>query len=187
MRHLFLIIAGVCLLSLTNAYAHNSSLSSEDQKTETRSEKHLEREKAREERTAQMVAHIDSLIISSNYSFIPLTYNIQPAGTPRNVINPQFRMDVYDEFIDIYLPFIRGIAPPFINTIINCTIPLTSLYKAETTKDGWAISFSSSLFSENNYTFNLEVFTSSGEATLNLSSDLYNTVTYNGTINAVSY
>lgn len=179
MRHLFLLFATLCL---TNAYAHNSSSQNDEMTNETRSEKHQEREQAREQRAAAMTAHIDSMILSKNYDFIPITYSLQPAGMPRNVVNPLFMLEIYNNFIDIYLPYIKGVTPPYINTILNYTIPLTSIYVAETTKDGWLITFSSSLFSENKYTFSIEVISSTGEATLNLSSDLYNTVTYNGRI-----
>jgi hypothetical protein len=55
-------------------------------------------------------------------------------------------------------------------------------YRAEQTAEGWMITFSSSLFSANDYTFTFEVFSSSGGANLTISSVWYNPVFYTGTI-----
>lgn len=146
------------------------------------SQKHLDRVKEREARTAKYEKYMDSLILSHEYSFIPTTFQQQPAGMPRTIYNPNFRLGVYSDFVDVYLPYIKGITPPYYITIINYTLPYIENYVAVQGEDSWTISFKSNLFSVNNYTFTFTIYTKTGEANLDISSNMYNTVTYSGSI-----
>lgn len=170
------------LIALMSGYIASAQLSPEETKRQQEQERHEERVKAREARTAAFKQHMDSVILSHSYAFIPNSFQQQPAGSPHMIANPNFRLDVYPNFTDIYLPYIKGITPPYILTVINYTVTSVDGYTAVQNDQGWTITFKSSLYSANTYTFTLTIYTTTGEAILDLSSDLYNTVTYNGTI-----
>lgn len=176
MRYLFLCLAAMC------SYVAIAQQSPEALRRAADEARHAERVKAREVRTADYVKHMDSVILSHSYSFLPVSFQLQPAGMPRQIYNPNFRLSVYSDFIDVYLPYFKGITPPYFITVINYTIPYIKGYVAIQTEHGWTITFQSTLFSATNYTFTLNVYSTTGEATLDISSDLYNTVTYSGSI-----
>lgn len=154
----------------------------EQHRSQARIAEHQAREKTRELRTAAFAKHIDSLVLTHSYSFIPNTFQMQPAGMPRMIVNPNFRIGVYTDFIDLYLPYFKGITPPYYITVLNYTIVNPQNYLAVQTNEGWTISFNTNLFSVNTYTFTFNIYATTGEAVLNISSDLYNTVTYNGSL-----
>lgn len=154
----------------------------DEHRSQARIAEHQAREKAREIRTASFVKHIDSLVLTHSFSFLPNTFQMQPAGMPRMIVNPNFRIGIYKDFIDIYVPYFKGITPPYYVTVINYTIVNPQGYLAVQTDEGWTVSFSSSLFSANTYKFTFNIYATTGEAILNISSDLYNTVTYNGSL-----
>ena len=58
-------------------------------------------------------------------------------------------------------------------------------YRAEQTNEGWTVTFSTTLFSANDYTFTFDIYSSSGGANLTISSVWYNPVQYSGTITQV--
>ena len=106
----------------------------------------------------------------------------QPAGAMRIINNPHFSVGVWDDTIDICLPYIKGYVPPYYITVLNYTVPGVSNYVAEQTPEGWTVSFSTSLFSASNYTFTFEISSKMGGATLTITNPWYNAVQYNGTI-----
>lgn len=183
MRHILLIAAVMC------SYVGFAQLSAEqlvkkpnDDRSQERIAEHQAREKAREVRTANFAKHIDSLVLSHNFSFTPTSYQMQPAGSMRLTYNPNFKVSVYPDFVDIYVPYIKGITPPYYLTVINYTITSPKGYSAIQTDEGWTVSFKTNLFSINTYTFTFSIYSSTGETTLNISSDIYNTVTYSGSL-----
>lgn len=146
--------------------------------------KHLERVKERAVRHADHVKFVDSLVLSHSFSFKPVSFQREPAGSPRMIYNNIFRVGIYNNFIDLNLPFISGIAPPY--SIVNLNYTLSSAtyenYVAIQGDDSWTITFSSNLFSVNEYNFSLKIYSITSEAILTVSSDVLGTVTYNGTI-----
>ena len=176
MRYLLL------LLALTCSYAASAQTTPEETRKQEEMQRRQEREKEREARTAKFQQQMDSIILTHSYAFLPNQFQQQPAGMPHQIVNPNLRLDVYPDFTDVYLPYIKGITPPYQMTVLNYTISYVEGYSAVQNSQGWVITFKSNLFSVNNYTFTLTVYTATGEAILDLSSDIYNTVTYNGTI-----
>ncbi|MFI3327591.1 MAG: DUF4251 domain-containing protein [Rikenellaceae bacterium] len=140
------------------------------------------REERRAARQAAAEKMVDSLIISKTYQFNPQTIQMQPAGPIRSLMNPNFTLGVWDNHADACLPYIVGVVPPFRNTILNYTINNLSNYSATRTDDGWLIIFESQLFSPSTYTFEIEVNTKFGGATLTLTNPWQNRIEYNGTI-----
>ena len=176
MRYLLLCLAAIC------SYAAVAQLSPEELRKHASEARHQARVQEREIKTAEFKQHMDSIVLTHSYRFLPSTYALQPAGVTRMIYNPNFQLGVYPDFMDIYLPYLKGITPPYIVTILNYTITNPNNYIAKQTNEGWTISFNSSLFSANTYTFTLNIYGTTGEAILNISSEMYNTVTYNGTI-----
>ena len=164
------------------SYAAVAQLSPEELRKHASELRHQARVQEREIKTAEFKKHIDSIVLTHSYRFLPSSFTRQPAGMTRMIYNPNFQLGVYEDFVDICLPYIKGITPPYFITVLNYTITNPDNYIAKQTNEGWTITFNSSLFSANNYTFTLNIYGATGEAVLNLSSDLYNTVTYNGTI-----
>ena len=87
------------------------------------------REKRRAERIANYEKFMDSLVLSRNFQFNPTTFQRQPAGPMRQIMNPAFNVGMWDGTADITLPYIKGYVPPYYVTIINYTVSdLQGLY-----------------------------------------------------------
>ena len=69
--------------------------------------------------------------------------------------------------------------------MLNYVLPSVEGYRAEQTNEGWIVTFSTTLFSANDYTFTFDIYSSSGGANLTISSGWYNPVQYSGTITQV--
>ena len=76
------------------------------------------REKRRAERIANYEKFMDSLVLSRNFQFNPTTFQRQPAGPMRQIMNPAFNVGMWDGTADITLPYIKGYVPPYYVTII---------------------------------------------------------------------
>jgi hypothetical protein len=182
---LMLLATAVALGQTTSKSTSKSTTTKSAQHRQWRAEEHAERVARRAERLAAYQRQMDSIIRSQNYQFNPSTMQQQPAGPLRQLLNPNFVVQLYDGSVDICLPYIKGYVPPYYYTLINCVLPSVDNYRAEQTAEGWMITFSSSLFSANDYTFTFEVFSSSGGANLTISSVWYNPVLYIGTITQI--
>lgn len=136
----------------------------------------------RQVRQAAFARHIDSLIVSHDFTFIPNTYNVEPTGAIHQVMNPAFRIGIFPAYADIYMPYLQGNMPPYQPLILNTIITQLNGYSAVQGQNNWTITFSSWLYSPNHYTFTFTVYPDTGETILDIASDFYNTVTYNGTI-----
>ena len=109
------------------------------------------REKRRAERIANYEKFMDSLVLSRNFQFNPTTFQRQPAGPMRQIMNPAFNVGMWDGTADITLPYIKGYVPPYYVTIINYTVSDLQGYITEQTHEGWMVTFSTSLFSASTY------------------------------------
>ena len=109
----------------------------------------------------------------------------QPAGQTRLLNNPNFGIQVWGSEVDIFLPYIKGVTPPYYTVMLNYTMPSVQRYITEQTQEGWLVTFSSSLFSGSDYNFSLEIYTSSGSGTLTISSPWYPDVQYVGSISSI--
>ena len=107
------------------------------------------------------------------------------AGPVRQLINPNFTVGFWDGTVDVCLPYIKGYVPPYYYTVLNYVLPSVEGYRAEQTNEGWIVTFSTTLFSANDYTFTFDIYSSSGGANLTISSVWYNPVQYSGTITQV--
>ncbi len=179
MKQLLLVatVAAICFIS-----AAQTPPSTPESKKEERKEAKAEKHKEREQKAAAYERFIDSLILSQYYAFVPSSFNMEPAGRTRQIINPMFRIDIGPGLVDICIPYFKGITPPYAITVINYTVPNPTAYTALQTDYGWKITFKTNLYTANNYTFEFNVYKKTGEMTLDLKSDIYNTVTYSGSL-----
>lgn len=168
-----LIIVGI--VSITRSEAESS-------KSENRTAQQEARQQRRAERMAKYQKYIDSLVISHNFRFTPQTMQQLPAGIMRNLVNPSYEIVVMDEAVDVCIPYLKGYTPPYYTVVFNYVLPSVRGYTAEQTDDGWHITFSSTLFSANDYNFALDIYNHYGSAVLTLSSTFYNSVQYTGNI-----
>ena len=168
---------GVCVIGYTQATTKPSS-----DKAQQREQRHIEREQRRAERQAEYEKYIDSIILARNYQFSPQSMQQEPAGPVRLLNNPNFGIQVWGSEVDIFLPYIKGVTPPYYTVMFNYTMPSVDRYITEQTQEGWLVTFASSLFSGSDYDFSLEIYTSSGSATLTISSPWYPDVQYIGGI-----
>ena len=177
MRHIYLILAAA-ILSTTVALGQTRD------KKELHELKHSERVEKRKTRLEQYTRHIDSLVTVRSFTFTPNTFQRQPAGPMRQITNPNFELNIYPDWIDVCLPYITGMTPPYRITIFNYALPNSTVpdYTTRQNDEGWEITFSSSLFSANTYKFQLQITPSTGSATLNITSEMFNTVSYWGQI-----
>ena len=193
MKKLLLAIGTLCALTLITIPVvraiRTTSAPNEapaDQRHERElSEKHRERIARRKARQAAYEHFIDSTVLSHNLIFYPSMFNVEPAGGSNLINNPNAELAIYSDWADICLPYYRGFTPPYRLAVVNTVITTLNGYTAVQTNDGWNVTFNSWLYSGNEYTFTLQIYSSSGSAQLQLSSDFYPTTTYWGSISAV--
>ncbi len=176
-----LCVVGVCVIGYTQATNKTSA-----ERAQQREQRHIEREKRRAQRQAEYEKYIDSIILARNFQFTPQSMQQQPAGQMRLLNNPNFGLQVWGSEVDIFLPYIKGVTPPYYTVVFNYTMPSVNKYVTEQTQEGWLITFSSSLFSGSDYDFSLEIYTSSGSATLTIASPWYPDVQYVGGISGLN-
>lgn len=176
-----LFAVGVCIIGYTRATTKTTS-----DKAQQREQRHIEREKRRAERQASYERYIDSIVLARNFQFSPQTIQQQPAGQVRILNNPNFELSVWGSEVDLFLPYIKGVTPPYYTVMLNYTLPVVSRYVTEQTQEGWLVTFASSLFSGSDYNFSLEIYTSTGSATLTIGSSWYPDVQYNGSISGLN-
>lgn len=180
----FIAIAIIAIVFSFAAYAQSRSSSSTSATTrqEERSERHREREQRRAERLAAYERYIDSIVLARNFKFVPQSIEQEPAGAVRTLNNPSYQISVWGSEVDICLPYIKGITPPYYFVLFNYTLPSVNRYVTQQTNEGWLVTFTTPLFSASDYDFSLDIYSSSGSATLTISSTWYPDVTYNGSI-----
>ena len=171
----------ICVIGYTQATSKTST-----ERAQQREQRHIEREKRRAQRQAAYERYIDSIVLARNYEFTPQSMEQQPAGQMRLLNNPNFGLQVWGSEVDIFLPYIKGVTAPYYTVMLNYTMPSVNKYVTEQTQEGWLVTFSSSLFSGSDYDFSLEIYTSSGSATLTISSPWYPDVQYVGGISGIN-
>ena len=176
-----LFAVGGCIIGYTRATTKTSS-----EKAQQREQRHSEREQRRAQRQAEYEKYIDSIVLARNYQFSPQSMQQEPAGQMRLLNNPNFGLQVWGSEVDIFLPYIKGVTPPYYTVMFNYTMPSVQKYITEQTQEGWLVTFTSSLFSGSDYDFSLEIYTSSGSATLTISSPWYPDVQYIGGISGLN-
>lgn len=164
---------------VVNATANSDSTTND---VTARTEQQEARRQKRAERLAAFEKHIDSLVLSHNYRFMPQTMQQMPAGMMRNLVNPNYEITVWDTAVDVCIPFLKGYTPPYYPVVFNYVLPSVQGYYAEQTNDGWNVTFKTTLFSASDYTFTFEIYSRYGGATLTISSPFYNSVQYTGSI-----
>ena len=162
-----------------------ASFSTERQRQKDLSEKHLERIAKRKARQAAFEHFVDSTILSHNYRFVPTMFNVEPAGSSNIITNPNIELAIYGDWADIHLPIYQGFTPPYRLVMFNTTITNLANFTTTQTDNGWSITFESWLYSSNDYTFTLDVYSKTGGATLSVSSTFYPTTSFWGSIMAV--
>ena len=172
-----LFAVAVSIIGFTRATSKTNST-----KVQQREQRHIEREKRRAERQAAYERYIDSILLARNYQFNPQSMQQEPAGQMRLLNNPNFELSVWGSEVDVFLPYIKGVTPPYYTVLLNYTMPSVKNYVTEKSQEGWLVTFSSSLYSGSDYDFSLEIYTASGSATLTISSPWYPDVQYVGGI-----
>ena len=189
MKRKILLLASALMLTAGCIVGYTRSTKSDNDQTlkqEQREERHIAREKARAQRLAEYERSVDSMVLARSFRFNPTTMQQQPAGSPRLLTNPAFLLSVWDSVVDVCLPFIKGVTPPYYTVILNYTLPSVTMYTTEQTREGWLVTFSSTLFSATQYNFSLEIYSSSGSATLTISTSWYPDVQYSGSITGLN-
>lgn len=188
----FLIAALVCIplmytigQSKSSRRAQTSSVLEKERPVSPKEERREEREARRAKRLAEFEKFMDSVVLSRHFQFNPQTMQQQPAGSVRQITNPNFDIGVWGDVVDVCLPYIKGYVPPYHLTILNYTLPSVQGYTTEQTNEGWIVSFSSSLFTAGTFTFTFEIYSKMGGCTLTLTNPWYNAVQYSGTITAI--
>lgn len=178
MKYFYLILA-VSLMAIP-AGAQGQEMTREQLET-----RHAERVQERDVRHQTEIKYMDSVVLSRNYKFIPTTFQQEPAGNMHTIYSIMYSLCMYSNYMDVDLPYIVGTIPPYRMSIMNYITFDVQKYTAIQTDNGWTISFNSNLYSENTYTFTFTIYSITREAILNIGSDLYPTVTYNGAIQAI--
>lgn len=174
------------LLTSNNPTEYDTSFAADSrQREKDLSEKHRERIARRKARQAAYEHFMDSTILSHNYRFVPTMFNVEPAGNSQLITNPSIELGIYGDWADIHLPIYQGFTPPYRIIVINTSITNLTDFTTVQTDNGWTISFDSWLYTSNDYTFTLDVYSKTGGATLSVSSTFYPTTTYWGSIVAV--
>ncbi len=179
---------GVCVVGYTqSSRSSKSTAAGQGSPRELQREaRHKEREERRAQRLAEYAHFLDSIVLARNFQFNPQSMQQQPAGSTRILNNPNFLLTVWGSEVDICLPFIKGVTPPYYPVLLNYTLPSVMQYVTEQTHEGWLVTFSSTLFSATTYQFSLEIYSTSGSATLTISTSWYPDVQYSGSISSIN-
>lgn len=173
---LFLTLLIVCAVGFTVIGKRNSTSDPTQEPREIR-------EQRRATRQAAMERKIDSIVLNKSFRFLPTSMQQEPAGRMQPLANANFELDIWSSnTAEIFLPYIKGMVPPYHRTIINYTVTGLSNYINEQTEDGWRVSFTTSLFLASTYTFILDINSKFGTTTLYIKNTWYNTVQYNGIV-----
>lgn len=172
------------LLFIATAWCYSGIGTESTKKSQYDNPAHLARVEARAVRHASYIRHIDSLVLSHDFTFKPSSFQREPAGFPQEIHNPLFGVGIFDGFIDVDIPFMKGIAPPYSLVHINYTLSqvLYNNYKAVQDNDGWVVSFATDFFGSDTYIFSMKIYSLSGAAELTVSNITYGTMTYSGSI-----
>lgn len=182
MKRFSIFIVCIALCTFCGPYVHRAT--AQDQKHDYHNTTHEERAARRAARLAEEERIIDSLMIAQNFEFNPQTMQQMPAGQMNFLSNINYTFTIWRGAMDICLPYIAGITPPYRRTLLNTGTKNLRNYKSVQTDNGWIVSFNAVLYAEIDYTFTLEI-TDYGGATLTISNDWYNDVQYTGTISQV--
>ena len=178
---------GVCVVGYTQSYGSSKSTPRQESERELQREaRHKEREERRAQRLAEYEHFLDSIVLARNFQFNPQSMQQQPAGSVRILNNPNYLLTIWGSEVDVCLPFIKGVTPPYYPVLLNYTLPSVMQYVTEQTHEGWLVTFSTSLFSATTYQFSLEIYSSSGSATLTISTPWYPDVQYSGSITSIN-
>ena len=192
MKRKLLFLAALLIFAamLVVGYTQSSKMtkmtaSTQSVKQEQREQRHKEREERRAQRLAEYERYMDSIVLSRNFRFLPDDIQQQPAGPTRMLSNPNFELTVWGSEVDVCLPYIKGVTPPYYFTMLNYTLPYVAGYTTEQTRDGWLVTFSSSLYSATDYHFSLSIYSAPGSATLTITNPWFPDVQYDGTITGI--
>lgn len=179
---------GVCVVGYTQSYGSSKSTPTrqESPRELQREARHKEREERRAQRLAEYERFLDSIVLARNFQFNPQSMQQQPAGSTRILNNPNYLLTIWGSEVDVCLPFIKGVTPPYYPVLLNYTLPSVMQYVTEQTHEGWLVTFSSTLFSATTYQFSLEIYSSSGSTTLTISTPWYPDVQYSGSITSIN-
>ena len=185
---IILIVVAASLSAITlwvDAQQEDSRQQRREQRHQISAERRAERIKKREERTAAFIKQIDSIVLSHNFVFNPTSMQRLPAGQFITLNNPSFEVAYRSDYIDIHIPFIKGITPPYYPVVFNYILPSVNNYTTIQNEGGWTVTFSSWLYGGSDYNFALDIYSASGSAVLTIQSMLDNTVTYSGYISPI--
>ncbi|MDD3108958.1 MAG: DUF4251 domain-containing protein, partial [Alistipes sp.] len=146
---------------------------------------HQQRVQMRAARHQSEILQMDSIVLSRYYKFTPSSFQQEPAGNMHNIYSITYSLSIYDNYMDVDLPYLVGSIPPYQLTIMNYITFDVRKYTAIQNENGWTITFLSDLYSANTYTFTLTLYSITREAVLNIASELYPTVTYYGSIDRI--
>lgn len=147
--------------------------------------RHAQRVQERTLRHQSDMKYMDSVVLSKNYKFTPYSFQQQPAGNMHQIYSTLYYLIMTPDYADIDIPYISGSVAPYYLVPMNYITHDIKNYTAVQNKDGWTVSFSTSLYSINNYTFTFTIYSLTRECNLEIASDLYPTVTYSGTIQGI--
>lgn len=183
MRRFYIITATLITIAVVGI---GMSIEAQNDDKAAKKAQHTAAQNARQQRRAEHLAayekHIDSLVMSHNFRFMPQTMQQLPAGMMRYLSNPAYEVVIQNSDVDVCIPYLKGYTPPYYPVLFNYVLPYVSGYTAEQTSDGWNVTFSTTMYSSTDYTFHFEIYSHYGGAMLTISSPFYNSVQYTGNI-----
>lgn len=182
MKRLLLFLA--CITACTFCGPYVNEASAQTKQHDYHNSTHEERAARRAARLEEDKKIIDSIVVARNFEFNPMTMQQMPAGQMFFLSNINYTFTIWRDAMDICLPYIAGITPPYRRVLLNTGTNNMQNYKAVQTDNGWIVSFNAVLYAEIDYTFMLEINDHSG-ATLTISNNWYNDVQYTGTISQI--
>lgn len=180
-----ILIAIPLVISNTPTERGTTTLAADQRRESDLSDKHQERIARRRARQEAYERFVDSTILSHNFRFIPTIFNVEPAGSSHFITNPNVELTYRGDWADVCLPYYRGFVPPYRIDLFNTVVTQLNNFTTIQTDNGWTVTFDSWMYSANDYTFTLTVYSKTGGAQLELSSTAYPTTTYWGSVTAI--
>ena len=145
MKYVYLILAAALLATSASA---QTGMTREQMES-----RHQERVQMRDARHQTEIKQMDSIVLNRYYKFMPTSFQQEPAGNMHQIYSIMYSLAMYKDYVDIDIPYIVGVVAPYHLTIMNYITFDIQKYTAVQNEDGWTISFSSNLYSDNTYVY----------------------------------
>ncbi len=171
-------------LLITGIKGYSSSHEPQQPSANTLSDRLSDKAEVRQLKHERFIASVDSLVKSRNFVFMPNSMQETPGGFEQLIYNAFYYVAVQNDSLSVHIPAIRGGLAEIIQ-MINFDTNIIRNYQRSAMPYGWSVTFDASGPNDISYSFNFNIYTTTGETILIILSPV-NSVKYIGNIQSIS-